>query len=213
MLPILYSFRRCPYAIRARMAISYSGVECELREVVLKNKPSAMLQSSAKGTVPVLVDDGLVVDESIEVMAWALARSDPHDWLRQSLGHQLIKRNDQQFKFYLDRYKYFERYPEQSQSWYFDKALEFLSCLESSLKVDENGCPFLETPQLSVLDVAIFPFVRQFAFVDKPRFDSQCLPKLQAWLSFILESAVFLNVMHKYAPWQPEQQQRIVFGI
>ncbi|MFT4635846.1 MAG: glutathione S-transferase, partial [Chitinophagales bacterium] len=187
MLPILYSFRRCPYAIRARMAISYSGVECELREVVLKNKPSAMLQSSAKGTVPVLVDDGLVVDESIEVMAWALARSDPHDWLRQSLGHQLIKRNDQQFKFYLDRYKYFERYPEQSQSWYFDKALEFLSCLESRLKVDENGCPFLETPQLSVLDVAIFPFVRQFAFVDKPRFDSQCLPKLQAWLSFILE--------------------------
>ncbi|MFT6407027.1 MAG: glutathione S-transferase [Arenicella sp.] len=194
------------------MAIHYSGSACELREIVLKHKPKAMLEASPKGTVPVLIDDARVIDESIEVMAWALAKSDPDDWLAQSLEHELIQRNDQQFKFYLDRYKYFDRYPEHPQIWYFDKALGFLSDLEAILKVDKDGRYFLETSKLSALDVAIFPFVRQFAAVDRPKFDAQYLPKLHAWLAFLLNSSLFLEVMQKYVAWQPEQQQRILFG-
>lgn len=212
MLPILYSFRRCPYAMRARMAINYCGIECELREVVLKNKPKAMLDASPKGTVPVLIDHAQVIDESIDVMAWALAKSDPDDWLCQPLTHPLIKRNDQEFKFYLDRYKYFERYPEQSQSWYFDKSLEFLSELESILTADRDGQFFLETAKLSVVDVAVFPFIRQFALVDKAKFDAQSLPKLQAWFDFLVDSPLFLGVMQKVSVWQPSQQ-RILFGM
>jgi glutathione S-transferase len=213
MLPILYSFRRCPYAMRARMAINYCGIECELREVVLKNKPKAMLDASPKGTVPVLIDHAQVIDESIDVMAWALAKSDPDDWLCQPLTHSLIKRNDQEFKFYLDRYKYFERYPEQSQSWYFDKSLEFLSELESILTADKDGQFFLETAKLSVVDVAVFPFIRQFALVDKAKFDAQSLPKLQAWFELLVDSPLFLGVMQKVSVWQPGQQQRILFGM
>ncbi|MBL4671739.1 MAG: glutathione S-transferase [Arenicella sp.] len=212
MLPILYSFRRCPYAMRARMAINYSGTECELREVVLKNKPESMLKVSPKGTVPVVIDDGQVIDESLGVMDWALAKADPDDWLSQSLKHPLIQRNDQEFKGNLDHYKYFDRYPEQPQSYYFDKGLEFLNELESLLNADANGQYFLEMPKLNVLDVAIFPFIRQFAMVDKSKFDAQDLPKLQEWLEFLLTSTLFLNVMQKYPAWQLEQQDRILFG-
>jgi glutathione S-transferase len=212
MLPILYSFRRCPYAMRARMAINYSGIEYELREVVLKNKPKAMLDASPKGTVPVLIDHAQVIDESIDVMAWALAKSDPDDWLCQPLTHPLIKRNDQEFKFFLDRYKYFERYPEQSQSWYFDKSLEFLSELESILTADRAGQFFLESAKFSVVDVAVFPFIRQFALVDKAKFDAQSLPKLQAWFELLVDSPLFLGVMQKVSVWQ-SGQQRILFGM
>jgi glutathione S-transferase len=195
------------------MAIAYSGVECELREVALKNKPKAMLDASPKGTVPVLIDDTEVIEESIDVMAWALSKSDPDDWLSQSLEHPLIQRNDQEFKFYLDRYKYFDRFPEQSQSWYFDKSLEFLDSLESVFTADRNGHFFLETPKLSALDVAIFPFVRQFSLVDKAVFDTHCQPKLQAWLECLIDSPLFLEIMQKVAIWQPGQQQRILFGM
>lgn len=199
--------------MRARMAINYSGTECELREVVLKNKPESMLQASPKGTVPLVVDGDQVIDESIDVMAWALAKADPDGWLSHSLKHPLIQRNDQEFKVYLDHYKYFDRYPEQSQSYYFDQGLEFLTDLESLLKADANGHYFLDTSKLTVLDVAIFPFIRQFAMVDKAKFDAQCLPQLQAWFEFLMTSSLFLNVMQKYPAWQPEQQECILFGI
>jgi glutathione S-transferase len=198
--------------MRARMAISYSGTQCELREVVLKNKPESMLKVSPKGTVPVVIDDDHVIDESIEVMAWALAKADPDGWLSQSLGHPLIQRNDQEFKACLDHYKYFDRFPEQPQSHYFSKGLEFLNELEVRLNADANGQYFLETPKLSVLDVAIFPFIRQFAMVDKSKFDVQDLPKLQAWLESLLSSKLFSNVMKKYPAWQLDQQERILFG-
>lgn len=213
MLPILYSFRRCPYAMRARMAISYSGTECELREVVLKNKPESMLRASPKGTVPVVIDGDQVIDESIEVMAWALAKADPDGWLSHSIKHPLIQRNDHEFKAYLDHYKYFDRFPEQPQSYYFDQGLEFLNHLESRLNADINGHYFLETPKLTVLDVAIFPFIRQFAMVDKAKFDAQCLPKLQAWFEFLMTSSLFLKVMQKVPAWQTDQQECILFGI
>ncbi len=220
MRPILYSFRRCPYAMRARMAIYHSGIECELREVVLKNKPAEMLQASPKGTVPVLLDHDLVIDESIDIMTWALKQLGDTHWLAHPLDHELIQRNDGEFKFNLDRYKYFDRYTEdqidsqveKSQSWYFDKALIFLNELESRLVVDAKGNYFLDCPHVTVLDISIFPFVRQFAFVDKPLFDSQNLPKLQAWLAFFIESPLFIEVMEKYSAWHPDQGECILFG-
>lgn len=210
---ILYSFRRCPYAIRARLAIAYCGVECELREVVLKNKPVSMLEASPKGTVPVLIDGTKVIDESLEVMAWALEHADPDGWLEHSLEHPLITANDLQFKPKLDRYKYFDRYPEYAQSWYFDQALVFLQRLESAMIADSRGRYFLQSSKITTLDIAIFPFIRQFAFVDKVKFDSQNLPKLQSWLDYFLNYELFIKVMEKLPAWSPNQPRPILFAI
>jgi len=132
-LPKLYSFRRCPYAIRARMALHYAGIAVEHREILLKDKPQAMLDVSSKGTVPVLVLADDVIDESIDVMQWALSQNDPDLWLSHSLDHELILENDGSFKSKLDRYKYFERYPQCSQQSYFEDCLVYLEKLETSL--------------------------------------------------------------------------------
>ena len=211
--PVLYSFRRCPYAIRARMALYYSGAICELREVVLKDKPAEMLQASAKGTVPVLLADDHVIEQSLDVMAWALSQADPQNWLRYPLQHPLITRADEYFKDQLDRYKYFDRYPQQSQQYYFEQALIYLRELEDSLVSDPlSGNYYLNSPNASVLDVAIFPFVRQFAFVDKAQFDSLPLPKLQCWLNGWLQSSLFNAVMAKYPQWLPDQANSVSFG-
>lgn len=190
------------------MALWYSGVHCELREVVLKDKPQAMLEMSAKGTVPVLVLTETVIDESIDVMRWALQDSDPDSWLTSSLDHPLVTRNDDYFKYYLDRYKYFDRYPEHSQEMYLEKACIFITELEKKFN---DGQIFLNGKRLSSLDVAIFPFVRQFAFVDKAKFDGLPYPKVQRWLSMLLESDLFKAVMLKYPAWQP-QQTPVLFG-
>jgi len=187
------------------MAIAYSGVDCEHREVILKNKPEEMLLASPKGTVPVLIDCGKVIDESTDVMAWALEKADPADWLDHALDHELIQCNDQEFKFYLDRYKYFDRYPERTQSSYFDHALSFLERLESLMMVDNDVNYFLDSSKVTVLDIAIFPFVRQFAFVDKPKFDRLDLPRLQHWLAYFLDSNEFLRVMEKASAWTPRR--------
>lgn len=206
MLPILYSFRRCPYAIRARMAIRYAGLNVQLREVVLRNKPTSMLEYSAKGTVPVLVLNGKdVIDESRDVMGWALAQSDPEHWLSDQ-NTALIDENDFVFKKHLDRYKYAVRFPEQPMSFYRSQAEEFLIKLEGFL--EENK--FLCSDQVSFTDVAIFPFIRQFAFVDKDWFDQTSYSKLQNWLVYFLESDLFLQVMKKYPAWQ-EGDDIVVF--
>jgi glutathione S-transferase len=211
--PVLYSFRRCPYAIRARMALYYAEVSCELREVVLKDKPQQMLAASAKGTVPVLLVNDHVIDQSLDVMAWALTQSDSNNWLQHSLQHPLITRADEYFKDQLDRYKYFDRYPEQSQHHYFEQALIYLRELETSLVSDAvTGNYYLDSPKATVLDIAIFPFVRQFAFVDKMKFDSLALPKLQCWLGVWLQSPLFNAVMNKYPQWVPEQSNSVCFG-
>jgi len=219
--PILYSFRRCPYAIRARMALYYSGVMCELREVVLKSKPVEMLAVSPKGTVPVLLisDDQSefeLIEESIDVIQWALDQNDPDHWLQQSCQDALIAQCDDEFKHWLDRYKYADRYPDFSMSHYFDKACSFLQSLEHNL-YENNDCEgsvryFLNSNKMSVLDIAIFPFVRQFAFVDKKKFDALDLPKLQIWLECLLTSQVFLSVMQKYPMWVNGETQIVLFG-
>lgn len=201
-MPILYSFRRCPYAIRARLALRYSDTQVELREVVLKDKPSSMLIASPKATVPVLVlDDNNILDESIDIMLWALKRSDPDKWLPQHTETEqlnIIAKNDHEFKYWLDRYKYFERFPEQTQDYYFNKCLEFLHELESL--IEKHG--FLFQGQTTLADWAIFPFIRQFAFVDKATFDTLPIPRIQHWLNFFLENSLFEACMIKNAPWQ-----------
>ena len=216
--PVLYSFRRCPYAIRARIALHYSGVVCELREVVLKSKPDHMLSVSPKGTVPVLLcpsdaEHGFkVIEESIDVVAWALSQSDDTDnWLHHSTDHELIQRCDDEFKSWLDRYKYADRHPECEPQVYFDNACVFLKELESCFVSAGDGY-FIESASISVLDIAIFPFIRQFAFVDKPKFDALDLPKLQSWLAALLDSPVFLNVMTKYPMWVDGETDIVWFG-
>ncbi|MGB0459238.1 MAG: glutathione S-transferase [Porticoccaceae bacterium] len=206
MLPILYSFRRCPYAIRARMAIAYASITLELREVALANKPAAMLAISPKGTVPVLQLSDRVIDESVEVMRWALSQSDPENWLASDSQQEqstLIDENDNEFKQWLDKYKYWDRYPEQSQQDYRKKAEKFLSNLE--LRLQHNS--YLLGNNICMADIAIFPFIRQFAFVDKPWFDDADYPSVQRWLNQFLQSKLFEQVMVKHVLWQQPEDQ------
>lgn len=203
-LPILYSFRRCPYAMRARSAIAVSGQACELREVVLKAKPTALLEASPKATVPVLVDtEGHVIDQSLDIMLWALRRNDPDAWLAPEQGSlqgmlALVEECDGPFKCKLDRYKYPQRYQEVSGKRFRDEAAIWLDCLNARLA--DQACLFGGRPALA--DMAIAPFVRQFAHVDLSWFQAQPWPRLQRWLSDWKESGLFQTIMAKHPPWQ-----------
>ena len=197
MLPILYSYRRCPYAMRARMALSYAGIPVEIREISLKQKPAHMLQVSPKGTVPVLVlPDGQVIEQSLEIMHWALQQHDADGWLSADPQHAalLIAENDGAFKQHLDRYKYAIRFPEYSAEHYRAQGALFLAKLEQRLQQSA----FLLGDAISLADIAIFPFIRQFAAVDHDWFESTGYIKLQSWLQHLVESALFERVMVKY---------------
>ena len=196
--PILFSFRRCPYAIRARLALTVSTKQCELREVKLSAKPDAMLAASPKGTVPVLVlPDGDVIDESLDIMRCALGSNDPEGWLRRN-DVALIARNDTYFKHDLDRYKYPDRYDGDATS-HRAAGLDFLHELEARLAHARQLCG----QDRGFADAAIVPFVRQFAAVDREWFAAQPLPHLQAWLAGHLASPLFETVMVRMKPWQP----------
>lgn len=195
--PILYSFRRCPYAMRARLALVASGTTCELREVKLAAKPAAMLAASPKGTVPVLIlPAGAVIDESLEVMRWALAQHDPQGWLAGD-DADLIARNDAPFKHDLDRYKYPERHGSDPHH-HRARGLAFLRDLDERLA----RAPHLGGARMGLADAAIVPFVRQFAAVDRAWFDALALPRLQGWLGRHLASPLFIAIMLRVAPWQ-----------
>ncbi len=202
-LPVFYSFRRCPYAIRARLAIKVSQVQVALREVSLADKPEAMLTASPKGTVPVLVlQDGTVIDESIDIMVWALQQYDPESWLcqdneRLKKMNNLIASNDYEFKIHLDHYKYANRFPEQSIAHYRQQGEHFLQQLENCLSERR----FLIGDGVSLADMAIFPFVRQFAFVDRPWFDQSQYLHVQRWLEVFLNADLFQKVMSKQLQW------------
>jgi len=205
---ILYSFRRCPYAMRARLAIANSKIQVELREVVLRDKPQALLDSSPKATVPILITaDEKLIDESIDIMHWALHKADPDGWLiglseqQKEISHQLITHNDGEFKYYLDRYKYADRYPEHSQQYYRQQAEITLQDLEQRLV--SNG--YLISAKPTLADMAVLPFIRQFAFADKTWFDQSPYPALKQWLAEFIASELFTNIMHKYPQWQEEQ--------
>ena len=195
-LPILYSYRRCPYAMRARMALKYAGIAVNIIEISLKDKPAQLLQASPKGTVPVLVlADGSVIDESLQIMRMALASNDADGWLTSdtSDAKDLIAENDGVFKQALDRYKYAERWAEKSKTEYRLEAEVFLIKLETQLKQTH----FLLGNKIGLSDIAIFPFIRQFARVDDAWFETAPYPRLRAWLKARVQSDLFLSVMHK----------------
>jgi UPF0176 protein len=202
-LPVLYSFRRCPYAMRARLALAVSGQACELREVVLRNKPQGLLQASPKATVPVLVlTDGTVLEQSLDIMRWALGRSDPEGWLTPSQGDEagmlaLIAQCDGPFKQALDRCKYPSRYPEADGAQARVQAVDWLQRLGARLA----GQPFLFGDHAALADMAIAPFVRQFAGIDADWWAAQPWPRLQAWLAQWQASALFEGVMPKLDAW------------
>ncbi len=195
--PILYSFRRCPYAMRARMAIAVSGTAVRLREVLLKDKPEEMLAASAKGTVPVLIDGGRVIDESLDVMLWALAKNDPEGWL-SCKDDALIAENDGPFKHHLDRYKYSTRYEGADAEEHRTAGLAFLEKLDARL----TDSDYLHGAERGFSDIAIFPFVRQFRIADKEWFDAAPIPNVQQWLKTLMDSALFKSVMEKYPLWK-----------
>lgn len=210
MLGTLYSFRRCPYAMRARLALTLCLPESslELREVVLKNKPQAMLDISPKATVPVLLlSDGKVIDESIDIMHWALGQNtrllaDLYPLHLKDVTDQLIAENDGDFKWALDRYKYSDRY-EYDEHYYQEKARVFLIKLEQCL-IENN---YLLGDSITLADLAIFPFVRQFAHVNKSWFEQKKeYTHLNAWLGEWLETDLFTSIMKKYTAWAPSSE-------
>lgn len=207
MSHILYSFRRCPYAMRARMALSISGAEYEHREILLSDKPAAMLAVSPKGTVPVLLlDDGTVIDESYDVMVWALSQNDPENWLSsKDEAEQVLSVITGDFKYHLDRYKYANRYDESLPRGavnleHRDKAVAALGPLEERL----SKTRFLCGDRRSFADIASFPFLRQFAATDADWWQAQPLPHVRAWLSELMDSALFQAIMQKYPLWSPQ---------
>lgn len=211
-IPILYSFRRCPYAMRARMALFVSAQAFHVREVVLRNKPQAMLDASLKGTVPVLVlADGTVIDESLAVMRWALDQNDPQGWLDPQTGSladmlDLIARNDSDFKDHLDRYKYASRYENSDPLFHRTQGEAFLRDLETRL----NTARYLFGNRKALADVAIAPFVRQFALADWDWFFAAPYPAVQRWLTEFIETPPFTQVMDKFDPWQPGDAEILI---
>lgn len=205
--PILYSFRRCPYAMRARMAIYQADIKCEYREVLLKDKPESMMSLSSKGTVPVLLtSEDSIIDQSLEVMLWALHQSDSENWLGEdrALGQVLVERNDDEFKYYLDRYKYYVGYPEHPQAYYRDKAGGYLDLLEECLRKNKGAS--LTGDRMTFSDASIFPFIRQFANVDIDWFKSSPYALLNYWYNNIEQGDLFKGCMDKYKQWTPDQQ-------
>ncbi|MCM0000722.1 MAG: glutathione S-transferase N-terminal domain-containing protein [Erythrobacter sp.] len=208
--PVLYSFRRCPYAMRARMALWAAGITVELREVKLAAKPPALLAASPKGTVPVLVladgpNAGSVIQESLDIMRWALMQHDPESWLARE-EPALITANDGPFKHHLDRAKYPGRYGAEETD-HRAAALALLAPLEARL----CEAPFIGGAVRGFTDIALFPFIRQFAAIEPAWFADQPLSRLQGWLESLASSALFANVMPKFAPWQ-EGDARVLFG-
>ncbi len=202
-LPVLYSFRRCPYAMRARLALRVAGQAVEHREIELKHKPAAMLQASPKGTVPVLVrTDGAVLEQSLDIMRWALEHHDPEAWLPKDEPSRqdawaLIAQNDGNFKFHLDRYKYPHRYGLADGVAHRAQAAVFLETLAQRLAANA----YLNGPRFGLADAAIAPFVRQFAHTDKAWFAQQNWPALAQWLAAFEASAAFAQVMEKHPVW------------
>lgn len=195
--PLLYSYRRCPYAMRARMALVAAKIQCQVQEIDFKNKPAAMLAISPKGTVPVLQRlQEQVIEESLDIVFWALQQHDPEGFLTCdiAMAKNLIAENDGGFKKALDRYKYSNRFPDEDCTQARDNGLEFLQKLEDILILQKN----LIGQTISVADICIFPFVRQFVNVDKDWFNAHSFPYLKVWLASHIHGDLFIHIMKKY---------------
>ena len=192
------------------MAIHISGQKCELREVLLRDKPPSMLEYSAKGTVPVLIlQDGKVIDESLDVIDWALNLNDPDDWQRSKdtkKTKELIKINDGEFKYHLDRYKYSKRYDNEDPEFHRKKCLKFIESVNNEL----NNSKYIFDDNISYADIVVLPFIRQFRIADIEWFDSLPYDNLKKWLSSFLDSSLLNSIMKKYDLWQ-EGDSLIIF--
>ena len=198
-LPVLYSFRRCPYAMRARLALVSSGQQVELREVVLRDKPQAFLATSPSATVPCLKMDEAIIDESFDIMLWALNQNDSEGWLNMpGAGFDLIEEADGPFKIALDRYKYASRHAGVDTDEEQHKAGLFLHRLNRML--DDKDWLFGASPTMA--DMAMLPFVRQFAHVDLTWFQGEPWPDLIRWLEVFKSSDRFAAIMGKYPQWR-----------
>ena len=211
-MPILYSLRNCPYAMRARIGIHKAQLQIDLREVNLKQKPAEMIAASAKGTVPILVLDNeqpppTVIDESLDVMLWALAKNDPdnllHPFDRSALPKMLvlIRLFDHEFKTSLNAYKAAKRYREDNVTEYRLACEVYIQELESRLAATTARQPFLMSAQESLADIALLPFIRQFAKVERQWYQQSPYPKVKQWLNYYLQSAMFTKVMAKHELW------------
>jgi glutathione S-transferase len=197
--PILYSFRRCPYAIRARWALLSSNIEVELREIILKEKPNEFLKVSDSGTVPCLQLKNKIIDESIDIMIWALRKNDPDGWLDMPAeGYRVIDEVEKKFKPNLDKTKYATRYPRNDSKVSRSLAIEYLIDLDKKIKGE-----FLFGQQPKLADIAIFPFVRQFANIDIKWFDEFGWENLQNWLKAFVGSNMFDKSQKKFDQWRP----------
>ena len=196
--------------MRARMALHVSNQKVEFREVLLRDKPQSMLDISLKGTVPVLLlESGEVIDESLDVIEWALSISDPKDWGRSQKSEKsslLIKINDGEFKYHLDRYKYSKRYENQDPNHHREKCLNFIQQIEAELSTSK----YLFDDNISLLDISILPFIRQFRIADIDWFDSLNIPKTQKWLLNFLESDLLKSIMLKFPQWK-EGDEEVIF--
>ena len=183
------------------MALQYAGIQVEHREIDLRNKPQSMLRLSPKGTVPVLYVNGLVLGQSLDIMHWALKVSDPDGWnmLDENIAQAWIKKNDELFKGLLDQYKYPNRYPNINQAVVLDDAMALmLEPMESTL----GSSQYLLGNRMTWVDVAIFPFIRQFSMVDQQKFEQLPFPQVQKWLRRQIESELFISVMDKRPTWR-----------
>ena len=202
-IPVLWSFRRCPFAMRARLALHVSGQEVELREILLRDKPPGFLAASPTATVPCLETGAEVIDESLEIMLWALGWNDPEGWLNMpDEGHALIVACDGAFKAALDLYKYAARHPDSDPLEQRAAAAEFVGALEE--KLSSGPCLFGKTPTLA--DMAILPFIRQYAHVDPDWFGAQPWPAVASWLERFKTSARYQAAMQKVPVWQEGDQ-------
>ena len=205
IIGILYSFRRCPYCMRAHLALKKAGLKIELREVMLSDMPEEALNISPKATVPILIlRDGTVLDESWDIVKWALQQNDPDNWLGENDSflpdaEMLIETNDFSFKNDLDHYKYADRYPEYSEQHYRQACEEFIEEIEDILTDNR----YLLDNQLSLADISVFPFIRQFSLVDKSWFDQSPYPRVQTWLDSLISTPLFQQVFQKHDVWQP----------
>lgn len=202
--PVLYSFRRCPYCMRAHMGLKNAGLKIQLREVDLKEMPEEALAISAKATVPLLVmPDTSVIDESWDILKWSLEQNDPDNWLGENKqflleAEMLVETNDFSFKDELDHYKYADRFPENSEQHYRAACEEFIEELEDMLC--ENT--YLLADQITIADIAVFPFIRQFSLVDITWFEQSPYPMVRQWLEQLIAGELFQNIFQKHSNWQ-----------
>jgi len=209
-LPILYSFRRCPYAMRARMALILASKQCELREILLKNKPDHMVEISPKGTVPVLQLPDKVLDESLDIISWATVSNldNVHIFSKteETLYMELVHLFDTKFKHHLDRYKYSSRYgadPGEHQ--------EECKIILENLDAKINPSPWVFGPQVSLLDISILPFIRQCKIANPEWFDAQQFKKVIGLLDYFEQDNLFIQAMQKYELWDPRKQNGNIF--